>query len=176
MRSGIALATLALLSWSAAAVPQVRGTAPAGGGKGPDASVRKLSPAQSTAAYKDYMLQCAGCHRFDGGGAARRGVPSFRGSIGLLADTPAGRDYMVRVPGAAQSQLSDAELANVLNWAVLTYGPAVPDFQAFTAAEVGAARPHRFNDVARVRRELAGQLARKGRVLAPYTYGMNPAQ
>ncbi|TEA76893.1 cytochrome C [Allopusillimonas ginsengisoli] len=132
----------------------------------------------STAAYKDYMLQCAGCHRYDGNGVAQRGVPSFRNSIGLLASLPAGRDYMIRVPGAAQSQLSNAELANVLNWAVMTYSPeqAGPDFRPFTANEIGAARPYRFDDVTTVRKALASTLAEQGHTLAPYTFGNNPEQ
>lgn len=131
--------------------------------------------AQSTAAYKDYMLQCAGCHRFDGKGAPSRGVPSFRQSIGLLTRLPAGREYMIRVPGAAQSQLTNAELANVLNWVVATYSPGqLPrDFKAFTASEVGAVRPYRFNDVAPVRRRLTEELKAQGHELAPYTFGSN---
>jgi len=134
--------------------------------------------AHSLSAYQDYMLQCAGCHRFDGTGASQRGVPSFRNSIGLLAGAPEGRDYMIRVPGAAQSQLDDAELADVLNWAVLTFSPEQisAGFTPFTANEVNAARPHRFDDVAAVRKRLAKQLAEKGQTLAPYLYGVNPSQ
>ncbi|NYT37318.1 cytochrome C [Allopusillimonas soli] len=129
----------------------------------------------STAAYKDYMLQCAGCHRYDGTGVARNGVPSFRNSIGLLAALPQGRDYMIRVPGAAQSQLSNAELANVLNWAVMQFSPgqAGLGFRLFTATEVGASRQQRFDDVARVRRALAARIAESGHHLAPYTFGKN---
>lgn len=129
----------------------------------------------SLAAYKDYMLQCAGCHRYDGKGVTQQGVPSFRNSIGLLASLPAGRDYMIRVPGAAQSQLNNADLAKVLNWAVMTYSPdeAGPDFKPFTASEVGAARPYRFDDVARQRKALDAALKEKGHALAPYTYGTN---
>ncbi len=152
-----ALLAMAVMLASAACAAQTRSTA-------------------SLAAYKDYMLQCAGCHRYDGTGVTRQGVPSFRDSIGLLAGLPAGRDYMIRVPGAAQSQLSNAELAAVLNWAVMTYGPhqAGAASRPFTAGEVGAARQHRFDDVARARKAVAQAIAAQGQALAPYTYGSNP--
>ena len=75
---------------------------------------------QSSQAFKDYMLQCAGCHRYDGQGLTHRGIPNFNQSIGLFTRLPAGRDYMIRVPGASQSQLDNADLARVLNWIVAT--------------------------------------------------------
>jgi|GEM_PF-662866 len=176
---------MALPALLLAAVPCL---APASGTPGTDAGVPTQAVyegqapvqayAQSISAYKDYMLQCAGCHRFDGTGASQRGVPSFRNSIGFLAGLPAGRDYMIRVPGAAQSQLSNAELADVLNWAVITFSAeqASADFKPFTANEVGAARPYRFDDVAAVRKRLASRLAEQGQMLAPYLYGVNQAQ
>lgn len=144
----------------------------------PDSVAAASAPAsyaESTAAYKDYMLQCAGCHRYDGAGVSQKAVPSFRNSVGFLAMLPAGRDYMIRVPGAAQSQLGNAELAAVLNWIVATYGPdrAASGFRPFTPSEVGAARPYRFDDVAPVRRALDQQLAEQGHQLSPYTFGEN---
>lgn len=129
----------------------------------------------SADAYKDYMLQCAGCHRYDGEGVDRRSVPSFRNSIGLLSRLPAGRAYMIRVPGAAQSHLSNAELAGVLNWIVATYGPqqSLIDFSPFTAGEVGASRPYRFDNVVPIRQELSRQLSVLGYELSTYTFGQN---
>jgi len=35
--------------------------------------------------------------------------------------TPAGRNYVLRVPGAANSVLSDEQLAAVLNWLVQSF-------------------------------------------------------
>lgn len=125
-------------------------------------------------AYKDYMLQCAGCHRFDGIGAENRGIPSFVNSIGLFTRIAEGRAYMVRVPGAAQSQINNNDLALVLNWIVAKYSPEEynGNYRPFTAAEVGASRPYRFDDVAVERKKLELIFADKGWEPASYLYGI----
>lgn len=148
---------------------------PAGAGDAP------LPPEQiqvlraSTSAYKDYMLNCAGCHRYDGEGVGRSAVPSFRDSIGLFTRSQAGREYMIRVPGSAQSLLGNAELAAVLNWMVAMYSPdqLTVDFKPFTANEVGASRPYRFDNVVIARRQISESLGRQGLHLSPYLYGSN---
>lgn len=125
-------------------------------------------------AYKDYMLQCAGCHRFDGAGAERIGIPDFRKSVGLFTRIPEGRAYMIRVPGAAQSQITNDELSLVLNWIVAKYSPQEYEsgtYRPFTAAEVGASRPHRFDDVAIERRKLEQLLQDIGARPSLYLYG-----
>ncbi|WP_323012126.1 cytochrome C [Castellaniella sp.] len=142
-----------------------------------------LSPQQSmvetlsasTSAYKDYMLNCGGCHRFSGEGVARNAVPDFRNSIGMFTHLPEGREYMIRVPGAAQSLLGNAELAEVLNWIVATYSPAqlAADFKPFTAGEVGAVRPYRFDNVVVERRKLTERLNEQGLTPSAYLYGAN---
>ncbi|GLK93133.1 hypothetical protein GCM10008164_08690 [Achromobacter xylosoxidans] len=121
----------------------------------------------------DYVLQCAGCHRVDGRGSGRHGIPDFRNSVGAFAHLPAGREYLVRVPGAAQSQLSNAELAAVLNWVVEEFSPAqLPaDFRPYTEEEVAQVRPRRYEDVVPVRHELAQSLSALGFQLADYSYG-----
>ncbi|CAM5201451.1 Cytochrome c in methylamine utilization cluster OS=Castellaniella defragrans (strain DSM / CCUG 39792 / 65Phen) OX=1437824 GN=BN940_17486 PE=4 SV=1 [Castellaniella denitrificans] len=152
---------------------------PAAAGAGETGSARHdgllESMGASVSAYKDYMLNCGGCHRYDGEGVSRNAVPSFRNSIGLFTRLPEGREYMIRVPGAAQSQLGNAELADVLNWMVANYSPGelAPDFRPFTAGEVGAARPYRFDDVVAARRRLEARLRQLGLTPAPYLYGSN---
>lgn len=92
-------------------------------------------------AQAHYMLNCMGCHLSDGSGAPGR-VPSLRHSLVLLSLSAAGRRYLVQVPGASQSALSDAELAQVLNWMVRTLSaqPLPPGLTDFTAAEVARYR------------------------------------
>lgn len=121
----------------------------------------------------DYVLQCAGCHRVDGRGSSRHGIPDFRDSVGAFARLPAGREYLIRVPGAAQSQLDNAELAAVLNWVLEEFSPAqLPaDFRPYTEQEVAAARPRRYEDVVPVRHGLAKALSDQGFNLADYSYG-----
>jgi hypothetical protein len=89
----------------------------------------------------NYMLNCMGCHLADGSGAAGK-VPSVRDSLVILSGSSAGRRYLVQVPGASQSPLSDLELAQVLNWMVrnLSARPVPTDFAEFTAGEVAAYR------------------------------------
>src|SRR5262249_2205184 len=65
----------------------------------------------------NYMLNCMGCHLADGSGATGK-VPSVRDSMLTLARSTAGRRYLVQVPGAALSPLTDLELAQVLSWMV----------------------------------------------------------
>lgn len=121
----------------------------------------------------DYVLQCAGCHRVDGRGSSRHGIPDFRDSVGAFVHLPAGREYLIRVPGAAQSQLNDAELAAVLNWVLEEFSPAqLPaDFRPYGEEEVAEARRRRYEDVVPVRHALAKALAQRGFPLAEYSYG-----
>ena len=126
----------------------------AGTGGAPGAP--KAAPPQLTPPVQaSYMLNCMGCHLPDGAGAADK-VPSVRESLPVLAATRAGRRYLVQVPGAAQSPLSDRELAQVLSWMVRNLGarPAPPGFTDFTAAEVAGYRGTPLDDVRGTRRRL----------------------
>lgn len=106
-------------------------------------------------AQAHYMLNCMGCHLSDGSGAPGR-VPSLRHSLLPLSLTAAGRRYLVQVPGASQSALSDAELAQVLNWMVrsLSAQPPPPGLTDFTAAEVARYRTTPLVDVSATRARL----------------------
>ena len=90
----------------------------------------------------DYMTNCQGCHLPDGSGAASRGVPSLRAHMGRLLTVDGGREFLVRVPGAAMSDLDDARLAAVLNWMLTQFDPeGLPhDFAPYEADEVAALR------------------------------------
>jgi len=124
-------------------------------------------------ARRDYLLNCAGCHRFDGKGLEKQGIPDFRGSISVFTHVPQGREYLIRVPGSAQSQLSDEALAQVLNWLVARFAPeqAPQPWQPYTAEEVARVRPQRYDDVVRERRALTETLRALGLRPATYTYG-----
>ena len=103
----------------------------------------------------NYMLNCMGCHLADGSGAAGK-VPSVRDSLVILTGSSAGRRYLVQVPGASQSPLSDLELAQVLNWMVrnLSARPVPADFAEFTAAEIAAYRRSPLVNVRETRAQL----------------------
>jgi hypothetical protein len=88
----------------------------------------------------NYMLQCMGCHTPDGSGEPGR-VPSVRDTLVSFAASPDGRRFLVQVPGASQSTLSDAELAGLLNWMIRNLSRVRPaHFTSFTAAEVASYR------------------------------------
>lgn len=88
----------------------------------------------------NYMLQCMGCHAPDGRGEPEH-VPSVKASLLPFSKLTAGRSYLVQVPGAAQSTLSDADLAQLLNWMISNLSATKSDrFRRFTAAEVARYR------------------------------------
>ena len=121
-----------------------------------------MSSAAHASPAQDYMLYCMGCH-----GPQARGVPGkippLAGSLALYMRTPAGRDYVLRVPGAANSALPDAQLAAVLNWLATSYGvEGQPPPAPFTVAEVASARHMPLADVQQRRREVIAALAASG--------------
>lgn len=118
------------------------------------------APGRAASPRIDYMLNCMGCHVPDGSGAPGK-VPSLRESLVPLAGTPAGRRYLIEVPGASQSPLSDAALARLLNWMVhhLSALPVPRDFVDFTAEEVARSRGTRLVNVREVRKRLLGSAA-----------------
>jgi hypothetical protein len=103
----------------------------------------------------NYMLQCMGCHTPDGRGEPGH-VPSIRNTLVPFAKTAEGRKFLVQVPGSAQSKLSDAELAGVLNWMIdnLSAIPGPPQLRRFTGGEVAAYRRTPLVSVAAVRARL----------------------
>jgi hypothetical protein len=73
-----------------------------------------------------------------------------------FANTAEGRKFLVQVPGSAQAKLSDAELADVLNWMIdnLSTIPKPPQLRRFTAIEVAGYRRTPLVSVAAVRARL----------------------
>ncbi len=111
---------------------------------------------------QDYMLYCMGCH-----GAEARGVPGkvppLAVTLGRFMRTAEGRNYVLRVPGAANSVLSDAQLAAVLNWLAGRYGAAhEPQPRPFTAADVARVRHLPLADALATRRAVVRSLAATG--------------
>jgi cytochrome c553 len=103
----------------------------------------------------DYLLHCAGCHLADARGVQPY-VPSLAGPLGRLAASAEGRDYIARVPGAAQAPISDDELAAVLNWLLLEYnrGTLPTSFKPLRGAEVAKSRSRVLADPLKLRMEL----------------------
>jgi len=103
----------------------------------------------------DYLLHCSGCHMPDGSGLASV-VPTLHEVIGRMVAEPAGRAYIVRVPGVSQAPIDDQKLAEVINWMLLEFSSeTLPNnFKPFTVREVARARSQQLADPLKLRAEL----------------------
>lgn len=112
----------------------------------------------------NYMLHCSGCHGQDGSGSPGAGVPDMRGNLGHFLKLPAGRDFVIQVPGTSQSPLSDAETAELANWLLKNFSPreVPPRTEPYTKAEVTRLRANRLEDVPGRRSEIVRQLKEQG--------------
>ncbi|MDE2296076.1 MAG: cytochrome c [Gammaproteobacteria bacterium] len=138
--------------------------------------------ARSAATYRprvDYQLNCQGCHLADGSGEAGR-VPSLRGVLVPFAQIPAGRRYLIQVPGVSESSLSDRATAAVLNWMIqrLSDVPVPPHVVPFTTAEVARWRRIPLTNVAATRasvqRLVAAQTSSRARSTASRSTDKSP--
>ena len=123
------------------------------------------APAHATDLGRQYyVLNCAGCHQFDGTGSKAHEIPNMRGAVGHFLRLPEGRAFLVRVPGTSNSKLSDAEIATMLNWLVHEFSPAQipPDFKPYTTEEVTRLRHAPLDDVAATRAAIVKKLATMG--------------
>ncbi len=107
----------------------------------------------------NYMLNCQGCHLPDGRGVGD--IPQMRNFVGNFLRVPGGRAFIVQVPGVANAPLTDAALAELLNWMLAEISPnQLPDnFNPYTAAEVGRYRTSPLADVDAVRIPLIQSMA-----------------
>jgi hypothetical protein len=119
-------------------------------------------PAQAERPEINYQLQCQGCHLADGSGKPGS-VPSFVDEVGRYLSLPRGREYLIRVPGASQAPIDDAELAALLNWIIERFGPAdvAPRFEHFRPAEVARWRRPPLDQPERLRAELRAAMAQR---------------
>ena len=68
-----------------------------------------LAGAAHASPGEDYMLYCMGCHGAEAQGVPGR-IPPLAGALARFMRTSEGRNYVLRVPGAANSVLSDGRL------------------------------------------------------------------
>lgn len=116
--------------------------------------------ADVTRAKVNYMLQCQGCHMPDARGADNV-VPRLREFVGFYTHSREGREFLIRVPGVATSSLASDELAELLNWILVTYSAAqLPtDFEPYTTSEVARLRAHPDRDPLKNRVPILDRLA-----------------
>ena len=83
-------------------------------------------------------------------------VPTLHDVIGRMVTNPAGRDYIVRVPGVSQAPINSEKLTEVLNWMLTEFNSdTLPEnFKPLTVKEVKRARSRQLPDPLRYRAEL----------------------
>ena len=88
-----------------------------------------------------FILRCGGCHGTTGN-SPPESVPVLSGLAGWFLCSPEGRDYIARLPNVTRVPLSDADLADVLNFVAfdLGRGTAPLDAEPFTEAEIARQR------------------------------------
>jgi len=102
----------------------------------------------------NYLLYCTGCHAADGAGKPPN-VPTLRDELGHMIAVPEMRSYLVRIPGASQAPISDADLTEVINWLLHEFNAdTLPsNFEEYTVEEVTAARQNILADPLKYRAE-----------------------
>lgn len=132
----------------------------------------KLAPMPRAAQL--YALNCQGCH--GEAGVSVPEIPTLAGRAGYFVRIPAGRAYLIQVPNVALNPSSDADVAAIVNWLLLTFSRAqLPaDFKPYTAAEVGTLRRARIDPTVR-RREVVAELLAARRIPSAHALALPPA-
>ena len=107
----------------------------------------------------DYLIHCTGCHAHDGSGHVGR-VPALRNQVGHFLNVAGGREFLVRIPGVAQSPLNNERTAAVLNWILREFGgdSTAQGFKPYNAAEIARHRDDPLLDPAAERARLLATL------------------
>lgn len=90
----------------------------------------------------NYMLNCQGCHGPEGVESLNGDIPRMKDYLGNFLKVAGGREYLVQVPGSANAPLSDKDLAELLNWLLVTIaGHSTPEnYRPYSEAEVASVR------------------------------------
>ena len=119
-----------------------------------------------------YLIHCSGCHRADGSGSLRGGIPDLRGYVGSFGRVDDGRTYLMHVPGVVGSGLDNADIAAVMNYIFERWAeaPASDPVPLFTAAEVARLRKRSVPDVVKARRHVVHELKARDLPVATYPW------
>lgn len=115
----------------------------------------------------NYVLHCSGCHGMKGLGTVEGGIPAFPGSVGHIVGTETGRTYVMHVPGVTGNSMSDAQIAEVMNYILDEWSEGGAHF---TAEEVARRRSIPIGDVVAYRRKVVAELRRSGIEIAVYPW------
>lgn len=109
----------------------------------------------------NYTLHCQGCH-LAGAVGYKDEVPRMKDFVGYFLHSAEGRAFLIRVPGVATASLPDDQLAELMNWLLLTYSSEqLPErFAPFTVDEVTALRKTLEPDPGPTRMRILRNIAR----------------
>ncbi len=108
----------------------------------------------------NYKLHCQGCHLPHAEGFEDK-VPPMKDFVGYFPHSEEGREFLIRVPGVAHAALTDEEVAELMNWLLVTFsGEQLPqDFVPFAAPEVRALRASPERDPEERRKSILARIA-----------------
>ncbi len=131
------------------------------GGRAQNAATTGLHLEPMPRAARIYAENCQGCH--GAAGVSVTEIPTLAGRIGYFARSAEGRRYLMQVPNVALNPSSDEDIANMMNWLLVTVSrDELPsDFQPYSAMEVSQLRKVRIDVAAERRRIVAELLASK---------------
>ena len=123
--------------------------------------------ADDNRAHVNYMLHCQGCHLPEAQGFEGK-VPPMKDFVGYFLHSGEGREFLIRVPGVAQSALNDGELAELMNWLLVTFSAEqLPDsYVPFSDREVESLRRDPVTDPAASREVILKNLSADIPILA----------
>lgn len=126
-------------------------------------NMASASDINESMARQNYILNCQGCHLWDGSGSPGHDVPNMKDFVGNFLHIEGGREFIIQVPGAANAPLSDQELAEVMNWLLINFSRnQLPEnYQPYSAAEVRGLRKEALIDINPVRRELIRKIEKQ---------------
>ena len=87
---------------------------------------------------------------------------------GYFVHSEEGREFLIRVPGVSSASLPDDEIAELINWLLITYSAAqLPaDFAPFTKTEVARLRTRPESDPEATRKIILDRIAADSPALA----------
>lgn len=108
----------------------------------------------------NYMLHCQGCHVPQAVGALQA-VPRINQFAGYFLHSDEGRRFLIQVPGVATADLTDQELADLMNWLLQEESASqLPaDWIPYSDSEVARLRQVQESDPLARRVEILDRLA-----------------
>jgi cytochrome c553 len=91
----------------------------------------------------NYLERCGGCHGVEGRSTSML-VPDLKGRAGYFLCSDLGRNYAARLPNVVFSEISDNDLAALLNYVMfdLGAGSAPADAMRYAGGELSELRKH----------------------------------